>query len=97
MRLGVFVKQPAERISKSIFYTEALDEGDSISTINSCTAEPSGDLEDLEVSPVLVDTDRVRIWTQKGKKDVTYKVTIRVTTVNGEIFEDELVIPVREF
>ena len=96
MRLGVSTKQPAERISKSIFYTRALDEGDSIATINSCTATPSGDPEDLEVSPVLVDVDRVRIWIQKGKKDVTYKITILVSTNNGEIFEDELVIPVRE-
>lgn len=93
MRLGTFEKQPRERISKSLFYTDALDEGDSIATVDQPVVEPAGS---LVASPVLVAEDRVRIWTQGGVHNVTYKVTVTVTTAFGEILEDELIIKVRE-
>lgn len=93
MRLGTFEKQPRERISKSVFYTDALDVGDSIATVDSVTVEPVGE---LEATPVLVSDDRVRIWTQNGLDGSTYKVTITVTTAFGEILEDELIVRVKE-
>lgn len=93
MKLGTFNKQPRERISKSVFYTEALDEGDEIATVDSVTVEPAGE---LQASPVLVAGDRVRIWTQGGLDGATYKVTITVTTAFGEILEDELTVKIKE-
>lgn len=92
MKLGTFQKQPQERLSKSILYTESLDPGDSISTINACYAEP----EDLDVSPVLIDGERIRIWVSGGVNEEQYKITVNVTTAGGEIFEDELFCRVRE-
>ena len=42
MKVGTFTKQPGERISKSIVYEDALDEGDYIETVVSCVASPAG-------------------------------------------------------
>ncbi|AVR89016.1 hypothetical protein [Thauera aromatica] len=92
MKLGSFSKQPGERVSKSVIYTDALDPGDEIGTIDECRAEPAG----LEVSPVLVAGDRARIWVSGGTDGVQYKITIKVTTAGGEILEDELFCRVKE-
>lgn len=93
MNLGVFTKQPGEKISVSIDYSSALDDGDSVSRVESCTVEPG--LE-LDASPVLVDADRVRIWVDGGTDGIRYKITTVVTTAGGERFEDELFCKVRE-
>lgn len=92
MKVGTFNKQPAERLSNSIVYTEALDDGDSIASVVSCTADPAG----LTVSPVLVSDDRVRIWAEGGVSGVAYKITVIVATNGGEILEDELICKVKE-
>ena len=92
MKVGTFSKQPGERLSNSILYTEALDEGDSIVSVLSCVAEPSG----LTVSPVMVSGDRVRVWAEGGVSGVAYKITVTVATNGGEILEDELICKVKE-
>lgn len=92
MKLGTFTKQPSERLSKSIIYTEALDDGDEIASVMSCSV----DVEGLTVVPALVDGDRVRIWVSAGADGVAYKITVKVQTAGGEIFEDELTCRVRE-
>lgn len=92
LKLGSFMKQPAERLSVSIRYGDALDLGDSIATVDYCAAEPV----DLTVSPVLAADDRVRIFAQGGTDGTNYKITVRVTTANGEVLEDELICKLRE-
>lgn len=96
MKLGVFKKQPRERLSKSIVYSEALDPGDSITAILNCWVEPSGHVDDMTASPVLVSEDRVRLWAEFGQDNMSYKITIKVSTAFGEIFEDELIVRVRD-
>lgn len=91
MKVGSFSKQPGERISNSIAYDDALDEGDEVSSVLSCAAEPAG----LTVTPVLASESRVRIWSEGGSDGTTYKITVTVLTAGGEIFEDELTCKVR--
>ena len=92
MKVGTFGKQPSERISNSILYTDALDEGDEVTTVVSCVVTPSG----LTASPVLASGDRVRVWSEGGVNGESYKITVTVETAGGEIFEDELTCRVRE-
>lgn len=92
MKLGTFSKQPGERLSKSILYVEALDDGDEIASVMSCTVEPSG----LDAMPTLVSGQRVRLWVGGGADATAYKITVRVQTAGGEILEDELTCRVRE-
>lgn len=92
MKVGTFTKQPGERISNSILYAEALDEGDSLAAVLNCHALPTG----LQVTPVLVAEDRVRIWAEGGTDGVIYKITLTVETQGGEVLEDELICKVKE-
>ena len=91
MKLGTFTKQPGEKISNSINYADSLDDGDEISTVLSCIADPP----DIVVSPALVSENRVRVWASGGSDGTAYKITLTVETVGGEIFEDELICKVK--
>lgn len=92
MRLGTVTQQSGERKAYSITYDKALDEGDEISSVLSCTASS----EELEVSPVLASESRVRVWVQGGVSGATYTITVRVETAGGEILEDELICRVKD-
>lgn len=92
MKVGSFTKQPGERISNSITYEDALDVADYLETVKSCTASPAG----LGVKAGLADASRVRVWHEGGTHGTDYKVTVVVTTHNGERFEDEIICKVRE-
>ncbi|MBD9415929.1 hypothetical protein IB234_15305 [Pseudomonas sp. PDM16] len=92
MKLGNFPKQPAERLSKSITYADALDDGDEVSAVMSCVVDPAG----LVVVPTLVNGSRVRLWVSEGEDGSSYKITVKVQTAGGEIFEDELTCKVRD-
>ena len=92
MKLGSFTKQPGERISNSITYEDSLDVEDYIETVMSCTATPAG----LDVNAGLGGSARSRVWYEGGAHGVDYKVTVVVTTHNGERFEDEIICKVRE-
>ena len=70
----------------------ALDVADYLETVESCTASPAG----LGVNAGLADTSRVRVWHEGGTHGADYKVTVVVTTHNGERFEDEIICKVRE-
>jgi hypothetical protein len=93
MKVGSFEKQPGERISVSIGYAYALDDGDEVSLVNSCVVSPDGE---MTASAVLAATDRVRVWVEGGLDRVAYTVTVTVTTAGGERLEDELTCKVKE-
>lgn len=92
MKLGTFKKQPRERLSVSILYTDMLDEGDSLSEIEFCVPDPAG----LHVSALLADVDRVRVFASGGESGVKYKITTLVHTVGGERIESEVFCQVKE-
>lgn len=92
MKLGNITKQPAESRWVSVRYDDDLDDGDEVSSVLACTADPSG----LSVTPVLATIDRVRVFIEGGDDGATYKITLRVATSGGEILEDELVCKVKE-
>lgn len=92
MKVGSLEKQPSEIRTISIMYDEALDVDDEISVIDSYSVEPIG----LDVTPVLVDVRRVRLFIGGGSDGVKYKVTVIVTTNGGERHEDEVIVKVKE-
>ncbi len=91
MKLATVNKQPAERFSYTVFYGDALTEGDNLETV---TAEvsPSG----LVVDNVGVYDPRVKIWVSGGTHGVAYKVTLTVNTADGRVFQDELIFKIKE-
>ncbi len=93
MKVGTIKKQPSEVRTLSIKYDDALDIGDEISLVTSCTVDPTGE---LTVTPTLATTSRIRLWISGGIDGATYKVTVVVNTVGGETHEDEVTVKVVE-
>lgn len=91
MKLGSAIKQPAERRSYTINYEEALTAGDNVATA-SATVSPAG----LTLEDVGVYDPRVKFWVSGGTAGTKYKVTVTVNTEDGQIFQDEVFINVKE-
>lgn len=91
MLLGSVTQQPAELQSYTVSYSDALHEGDTIDSVETLV-EPEG----LTIDRAVSLTDSVRLWLTGGLSPTRYKVTIRATTAEGRIYEDELYVMVRE-
>lgn len=91
MNLGAVTQQPAERLSYSIDYADALTAGDNVSSAT-VSISPSG----LTVNNVSVIDPRVRFWVSGGTSGVTYKVTLTINTADGRIFQDEISFKIKE-
>lgn len=89
--LGSYIKQPAETESYSINYEDDLTAGDNVSSAVA-TVSPAG----LTIQSVVADDPRVRLWILGGTANVTYKVTVTMTTVDGRILQDEFRVKVKE-
>lgn len=91
MKLGTATKQPIERFSYTIDYSDALTAGDNIETAVA-TVTPAG----LTIDNVGVNDPVVRFWASGGENGVVYKVTITTTTADGRIFQDEIAFKIKE-
>jgi hypothetical protein len=91
MKVMTVSKQPGEKRRWGIDYTEALDEGDAVESVSSVVSPTGLDALAVPASP------RVRLSVSGGTTGTTYKITLTVTTTNGnEIFEDEVLVKVKE-
>ncbi len=91
MKVGTTTKQPGERLSYTVDYTDALPLGDNLSTATA-TVSPSG----LNIFNVGVYDPRVKVWLDGGTDGVTYVVTIEATSIDGRIYQDELTVKIKE-
>lgn len=91
MNLGTVNQQPAERLSYSVDYADALTDGDNVQSA-SVAVSPAG----LTVNNVSVIDPRVRFWVNGGTSGVSYKLTLTVNTADGRIFQDEITFKIKE-
>lgn len=84
-------KQPAERLSYTISYEDCLTVGDNIQN-----ATASVDQAGLTIDNVGVYDPRVKFWASGGVDGASYKVTVTAYSADGRIFQDEVVIKVKE-
>lgn len=93
MKVGTVKQQPNERRRYGVHYRAALDPGDFVESVSVTSIVPAG-------LTALASTDgeyAVRLVCEGGDDSTTYKVTMQVTTTNGnEILEDELYVKVKE-
>lgn len=89
--LGIFDKQPDERESYSITYEDDLTDGDNVESAV-ITSSPAG----LTISAPAIADPRVRFWISGGVDKTSYKVTVKTTTADGRVLEDEVKIKVKD-
>lgn len=91
MRLGVVRQQPGERLAYSVSYKDAIPEGDELESAVAFASDAA-----LTVDGTTVDGPRVRFWVNGGVHRGRYTVTVRATTTEGRVFEDEIIFAIRE-
>ena len=91
MRLGITSKQPIEKLSYSVSYKDALTAGDNVDTAT-VVSVPAG----LTITNVGVFDPLVKFWVAGGINNTVYKTVITVSTSDGRIFQDDLVVKVKE-
>jgi len=90
------VKQPVERRLLLFECASALDAGDSISTFVITTRSEEGVVVVGMLSAVVVNGTEVSMWLEGGTNGLVYPVEMIITTVLGEIIENDMRIVVRE-
>jgi len=91
MKLGTVSKQPAERFSYTVTYADALTVGDNVVSA-AIAVTPAG----LTVDNAEVYDPRVKFWASGGANNVSYKITLTVSTADGRVFQDEVTLKVKE-
>ena len=92
MKLGAVTQQPAERMSYSFQYQEALDPDETLSD-TTVSVDPDGE---LVVESVVTLATHLQFWVTGGVDRKRYKVSATVTTSSGRVFQDELLISIRD-
>lgn len=93
MRLGKFVKAPAEVKRYTVDYTNWLDTGETV-TAKAFEVTPSGALT-IASSVILTGAQKISFFVAGGNNDETYRVAIRATTSAGQVKEDVLQFSVK--
>lgn len=91
MKLGTFTKQPRERRSYSTTYEDALDPGDNIKSAELLGVTPVG----LIVEAIVADP-RVKFFVEGGTSGTTYTIAYLAKSEDGQTFEDEFGVKVKE-
>lgn len=91
MIIGIFQKQPAERLDYDLDYVEWHVDGDTVVSATVAVA-PAG----LTIESHFVNDPFVKVWVSGGTHGATYKVTVTATTSGGRIKQDEFKIKVKD-
>lgn len=96
MRLGNFIKAPAEAKRYRIEYNDWLDTGEYCASVTFAVSPTSG------VTPLSIFSDTIgasstalTIFVTGGAADTQYTVTVNMTTSGNQVKQDTLVFTVR--
>lgn len=93
MFIATYTQQPNDQLDYDIPYD--LVAGDSLSmviaTVTPVTSPP------LIITESIITGGRVKLWVGGGVAPTTYKVTVKVTTSQGRVKEDEVKFKIKEY
>lgn len=94
MILGEVIQQPADRVDYD-FDASPMFNGDSDSILSvAVTATPAG----LNVLASKGGEDHIaKVWVDGGVDGTTYTVELTITSTQGRIKQDELIVVIEEF
>jgi hypothetical protein len=85
-----YTKQPGDKLDYDIDFNEWLSSGDSLASVN-VTADTG-----ITIVNSTIVVSMVKVWLSGGNDGETYKITVKVTTDEGRIKEQEFRIKVKE-
>jgi len=92
-----WTKQPSEKRRLAFDASKTLIAGDTISSFDAKIFDSEGvDLSATMISGSSNTTTIVYIWVQAGTTGLVYFLRIKITTVLGELIEDDLAVKVEQ-
>lgn len=89
----VLLKQPTEYFPVYMDFSSLLDTGETISSITSVTADPTG----LTISDEAIDSDgKIKFWVADGEDGIKYRITAIIVTSLTKIFEGDGLLKVKD-
>lgn len=93
--IATFEKQPADVLDYDIDYATWLPDNDAIASVETAVT-PAGGME-VDLTLVIENNTRVKLWVSGGVTGTTYKVEVTVTTDDGRVKQDEVRFRVKEY
>lgn len=93
--IATFEKQPADVLDYDIDYATWLPDNDAIASAVAAVT-PTGGME-VDLTLVVENSTRVKLWVSGGVTGTTYKVEVTVTTDDGRVKQDEVRFRVKEY
>lgn len=93
--MGKFLKSPNESKRYSIDYVDWLDAGEYLSAVNISVSPTTSPPLLNDVNPLGLTDTTASFFIGSGTTGNSYKLIVRVTTTNGQIKEDVVMIEVR--
>ena len=84
----ILTKQPAEEVPYAIDFVNLIPAGDSLASVTSVTAYPSGSGE-LTIGTANIDGTEVQFIVEGGIEGTTYRIEAIVATANGYTLEGD--------
>lgn len=91
MKLGKFIKEPADVLDYDVDFSEWIPSSDSIAT-----ATPTADTG-ITLGLTTITGNTVKQWVSGGTDGATYKITLTVTTTGGRTKQVEFHIKVKDY
>lgn len=92
--MRLMTKQPSEILDFDIECRKRMDSEDAISTVNASISGPDQGMALERVSHY--DDTIAKVYVSGGTNNVTYKITLLVTTRNGRTIETEFLVHVKD-
>jgi hypothetical protein len=94
---NIYYKQPWEEETIEVDFTNRLAAGDSLSPVATVTIwDGATDMTTDMITSTTVVSPKVLIRVKGGTSGATYKMRIRAVTSNGEKYEEDLSVRVRQ-
>lgn len=92
MKLGNYVKQPAEVEFYTINYKDDLTAGDNVQSATAVIT-PSG----LTLNSIVIADPRVRVGVSGGAVGTKYKIEVTTVTADGRTLQDEFFVTIKNY
>lgn len=90
------IKQPAVRFVQIVSFKPLLSAGETVTYVNALTRTARGSATDhaTVVGTMLPSADTAKIELKQGTHDNDYGIRVLVSTSGGNVWEEDLVLPV---
>ena len=90
-----FIKQPGEIFTISINFNSSIEDGETIDTYTIITTE-AGDIVTNIIDSSSSQAGYINIKVKNGTNNTDYKITVKITTSDNNVYEEDVIMQVRD-